>query len=85
MLAGFAIYLPELFESRTRGTGVSFAYNFGRLAAAAGSFGSAYLTTRVFGGFGGAAPLRYSAMAMSVVFLMGLVVACFAPETREQA
>lgn len=44
VFAGFAIYLPELFPSRLRSTGTSFCYNFGRFAAAAGSFSSATLT-----------------------------------------
>lgn len=82
VFAGFSIYLPELFSARTRGTGVSFAYNLGRFAAAGGSFGSAFLTTGLFSGFPTPDPLRYSAMTMCAVFLVGLVVAFFAPETR---
>jgi MFS family permease len=84
VFAGFAIYLPELFGARARGTGVSFAYNLGRFAAAAGSFVSALLTTRVFAGFAYPAPLRYAAMTMCSVFLLGLIAALFAPETRGQ-
>ena len=84
VFAGFAIYLPELFSARVRGTGVSFAYNLGRFAAAGGSFVSALLSTRVFAGFAAPAPLRYSAMVMCVVFLIGSVASRFAPETRGQ-
>ena len=84
LFAGFSIYLPELFASRTRGTGVSFAYNLGRFAAAAGSYASALLTTKVFAGYASPAPLRYSAMSMCAVFLIGLVAAAIAPETRGQ-
>lgn len=82
VFAGFSIYLPELFAARVRGTGVSFAYNLGRFAAAGGSFVSAVLTTRVSDGFASPAPLRYSAMTMCSIFLLGVVAACFAPETR---
>lgn len=82
VFAGFAIYLPELFGARARGTGVSFAYNLGRFAAAGGSFVSALLSTRMFGGFDAPAPLRYSAMIMCAVFLIGVVASLFAPETR---
>lgn len=82
VFAGFAIYLPELFGARTRGTGVSFSYNIGRFAAAAGSVGSALLTTRLFGDFAPPEPLRYSAMVMCSVFLVGLLVTMIAPETR---
>ena len=84
VFAGFSIYLPELFGARTRGTGVSFAYNFGRFAAAGGSFGSALLTTELFGRFAAPAPLRYSAMVMCAVFLVGLFTTFIAPETRDR-
>lgn len=82
VFAGFSIYLPELFGARSRGTGVSFAYNLGRFAAAGGSFISALLTTRIFGGLQSPLPLRYSAMVMCSVFLLGVVAAFVAPETR---
>lgn len=82
VFAGFSIYLPELFGARVRGTGVSFAYNLGRFAAAGGSFASALLTTRLFDGFPSPDPLRYAAMVMCSVFLLGLVATWFAPETR---
>lgn len=82
VFAGFSIYLPELFGARVRGTGVSFAYNLGRFAAAGGSFASALLSTRMFAGFDAPAPLRYSAMVMCAVFLIGIVASRFAPETR---
>jgi MFS family permease len=82
VFAGFAIYLPELFSARARGTGVSFAYNLGRFAAAGGSFLSALLTTQVFSGYAAPAPFRYSAMVMCGVFIIGLIAAFRAPETR---
>ncbi|HEX8296146.1 MAG TPA: MFS transporter [Chthoniobacteraceae bacterium] len=80
--AGFAIYLPELFPSRLRSTGVSFCYNIGRFAAAAGGFFSSALTVKVFGGYAHPLPLRYSAMVMCSIFLIGIVTLLFAPETR---
>ncbi len=85
VFAGFAIYLPELFPSRLRSTGVSFCYNLGRFAAAAGSFYSSELS-KFFAAKGHAAPLplRYSAMTMCVIFLIGLVTLLFAPETKDQ-
>jgi len=82
VFAGFAIYLPELFGAKVRATGVSFAYNLGRFAAAGGSFLSAWLTTRLFARFAYPAPLRYAAMTMCSIFLLGLIAALFAPETR---
>jgi MFS family permease len=85
VFAGFAIYLPELFPSSLRGTGTSFCYNLGRFAAAGGSFFSAVLSKRVFavpGNPNSPLPLRYSAMSMCAIFLVGLAVLPFAPETR---
>ena len=83
--AGFAIYLPELFPSRLRSTGISFCYNLGRFAAAAGSFYSAILTKDVFGKFPLPLPLRYSAMTMCAIFLVGIITVFFAPETKGKA
>ena len=82
VFAGFSIYLPELFGAKVRGTGVSFCYNLGRFMAAAGSLVSAALTTRVYAGYPGPLPLRYAAMTMCVVFLLGFVAAYLGPETR---
>jgi MFS family permease len=82
--AGFAIYLPELFPSRMRSTGTSFCYNLGRFAAAAGSLFSAKLATGVYGDYGSPLMERYSAMTMCVIFLAGLAILPFAPETKDQ-
>jgi MFS family permease len=82
VFAGFAIYLPELFPSRVRSTGTSFCYNLGRFAAAAGSFFSAVLSKEVFAAYVPPLNLRYSAMAMCCIFLIGLLTLPFAPETK---
>jgi len=85
VFAGFAIYLPELFPSKLRSTGTSFCYNLGRFAAAGGSFFSASLTSGVYGSYasqGADLPLRYAAMTMCVIFLVGIFVLPFAPETK---
>lgn len=82
--AGFAIYLPELFPGSLRSTGTSFCYNLGRFAAAGGSFFSAYLTKlfAIPNDPGSSLPLRYSAIAMCSIFLVGLFTLPFAPETK---
>jgi MFS family permease len=81
--AGFAIYLPELFPGSLRSTGTSFCYNLGRFAAAGGSFFSAYLTTLfATSDKTSVLPLRYSAITMCAIFLIGLFTLPFAPETR---
>lgn len=82
VFAGFSIYLPELFPSGLRGTGTSFCYNLGRFAAAGGSFFSAMLSQGVYGKYPTPLPLRYSAMTMCAIFLVGLAALPFAPETR---
>jgi len=84
VFAGFSIYLPELFPSSLRSTGTSFCYNLGRFAAAGGSFFSALLSQHVFGNFKSPLPLRYSAMTMCAIFLIGICTLPFAPETKGQ-
>src|SRR5688500_2964071 len=77
LFGGYAIYFPELFPTSLRSTGVSFCYNVGRFVAAVGPTILGYLTANVFEG-----NLRHGGMAMCAVFLLGLFVLPFAPETR---
>src|ERR1700691_2381110 len=79
LFGGFAIYFPELFHTRLRSTGTSFCYNVGRLIAAAGPFALALLTSRVFASTD--EPMRYAGITMCLVFLLGLAVLPWAPET----
>jgi MFS family permease len=82
LFAGYAIYFPELFPTRLRATGTSFCYNVGRLVAAVGPVALGLLTSRVYAGT--AEPLRYAGITMSLVFLVGLAVLPWAPETKGQ-
>ncbi|MCW1916452.1 MFS transporter [Luteolibacter sp. GHJ8] len=84
ILAGFAIYLPELFPSRLRSTGTSFCYNLGRFAAAGGSFFSAALAQSAYGNFGSPMMERYSAMTMCAIYIVGIVAVIWAPETKDK-
>jgi hypothetical protein len=79
LFGGYAIYLPELFPTRVRSTGVSFCYNAGRLVAAVGPLGLGLLTSRVYHG---PDAMRFAGMTLCLVFLLGLAVLPFAPETK---
>jgi len=85
LFGGYAIYFPELFPTRLRSTGTSFCYNVGRFIAAAGPSVRSLLTGVVFAGSGlvdKSLPLRYAGLTMCSVFLIGLIVLPFAPETK---
>jgi MFS family permease len=82
LFAGFTIYLPELFGPSARGTGVSFAYNAGRFAAAAGGLGSAWLSGVAYSGLPAPMPLRLAAITMCGIFIIGIVASMLAPETK---
>ncbi len=82
LFAGYAIYLPELFPTRLRSTGTSFCYNVGRFAAATGPLVKIPLTNFFRDTLGFAEPLRPAGMAMCGVFLIGLLVLPFLPETK---
>jgi MFS family permease len=82
LFGGYAIYFPELFPTRLRSTGTSFCYNGARFVAAAGPAALGLLTSRVFSGQ--TEPIRYAGVAMCSIFLIGLLVLPFAPETRGQ-
>ncbi|MCE9545740.1 MAG: MFS transporter [Planctomycetia bacterium] len=82
LFGGYAIYFPELFPTRLRSTGTSFAYNVGRFVAALGPLFLGALATGVFQHH--AEPLRWACVSMSAVYLIGLAALPFAPETRGQ-
>jgi MFS family permease len=80
LFGGYAIYFPELFPTRLRSTGTSFCYNVGRFVAAFGPLVKIGLNY-AFSGYGDNS-LRYGGMTMCVVFLIGLFVLPFLPETK---
>ena len=74
--SGYAIYFPELFPSRLRGTGGGFCFNMGRIIAAPVLFLTAWMQQSM--GF----TTNQTATWLSGFFLLGLIVVRYAPETR---
>ena len=83
VFGGFAIYFPELFPTRLRGTGVGFCYNTVRYLAAAFPPMLMYLNRQLLE-HGVADPFRKAATILSFIFLLGLVALIWAPETKGQ-
>ena len=77
IFSGFPIYLPELYPTRLRATGAGFCFNAGRILASISPFMTGWLVTTL-GSFGRAASM------VALIYLVGLVVLWFAPETRGQ-
>jgi MFS family permease len=78
MHAGYAVYFPELFPTRLRGTGGGFCFNVGRVLAAPILFLSGWMQKAR-----GISP-EDAATLLSLLFLAGVVVLPLAPETRGQ-
>jgi MFS family permease len=90
VFGGYAIYFPELYPTRLRSTGTGFCYNVARYLAAALLFLSAPLAG-LFASFGltllsslGSVDsgFRYASISVASVFLLGLLILPFAPETK---
>ncbi len=74
--AGYAIYFPELFPTHLRATGTGFCFNGGRIVSAG---------ALVFSGWLKGLPnmeLRLAVTLLALLFLLGLVVLKFLPETK---
>jgi len=77
IFSGFPIYLPELYPTSLRATGAGFCFNAGRILASTGPLLTGFLVTSL-GSFGRAAS------AVALIYLVGLAILPFAPETRGQ-
>jgi MFS family permease len=75
IFSGFSIYLPELYPTALRATGSGFCFNAGRVLASASPFLTGWFVA-VLGSFGRAAS------TVALIYLLGLVVLFFAPETK---
>lgn len=79
MHAGYAIYFPELYPTRLRGTGTGFCFNGGRILAAPVLFLTGWMQkSRGFS-------LDDAASLLSLLFIVGALVLILAPETKDQA
>jgi MFS family permease len=76
VFAGYSIYFPELFPTRLRGTGVGFCYNTVRYLAAP--------APTLFGILASQMSFRTAAMAMTSVYVIGMIALIWAPETKGQ-
>jgi hypothetical protein len=74
------LYLPELFRTGVRATGQGFSYNFGRILAAMGVLQTGNLMKDVFKD-----NYPQALSVVSLVYLIGLVLICLAPETHGKA
>jgi MFS family permease len=74
MHAGYAVYFPELFPTRLRGTGTGFCFNMGRLVAAIALLALGFLQTHH--------PVHIAWAILCFLFLLGPIIILFAKETR---
>jgi hypothetical protein len=74
MHAGYAVYFPELYPTRLRGTGAGFCFNMGRLATAAAFF--------IFGVI--SVTPETKAVILAPLYLVGVAVVLCTVETRGQ-
>jgi MFS family permease len=70
-----AVWLPELYPTRSRATGIAFAFNAPRFIAFLGPLFAGTLIVQ-FGGFSTAA------MIFTLIYILGFVVTPFLPETK---
>ena len=70
-----SVWMPELFPTRMRATGMAFAFNAPRFVAFLGPLFAGMLIAQ-FGGF------SKMAVAFSFIYVLGFVVVPFLPETK---
>lgn len=76
MHAGYAVYFPEIYPTRLRGTGAGFCFNAGRILAAPLMLARGWMQRDW--GF----TLDSASTAMAWLFLAGLLLLPFLPETK---
>ena len=81
VFGGYSIYFPELFPTRLRGTGVGSCYNTVRYLAAGFPAMLMFLNRQLVEANVNE-PFRKAATILSFIFVLGLVVLIWAPETK---
>jgi MFS family permease len=76
--AGYAIYFPELFPTHLRASGSGFCFNGGRIVAASALVLSGWLKSQR------GMDLRLAITLLGVLYLLGLLIILFMPETKDQ-
>ena len=74
-LGWLPLYLPELFPTHVRATGTGVAFNWGRVATAAGVLAAGELMRHFDGDY------ARVGQATCLVYALGMVAICFAPDT----
>ncbi|QDT90091.1 MFS transporter [Gimesia algae] len=80
MHAGYAIYFPELYPTRLRGTGTGFCFNAGRILAAPILFLAGWMQSTAVG-----LTLAQTATTLSMLYIIGAILPYFAKETKGSA
>lgn len=78
------LYLPELFPTRLRSSGEGFCFNVGRVISAIGAYFTGHLVKLFRSDQVGPDPAATAkaAAVMATIFLVGIIVLFFAPETK---
>lgn len=71
------VWLPEFYPTHLRATGAAFVFNAARFIAFLGPLTSGAIISKL-GGYG------VAATAVGLIYILGLIVAPFCPETRGQ-
>lgn len=71
------VWLPEFYPTHLRATGAAFVFNAARFVAFLGPLTAGAIISRL-GGYG------IAATAVGMIYVLGLIVAPFGPETRGQ-
>ena len=83
LFGGYAIYFPELFPTRLRTSGTSFCYNGARFVAAVAPSALGLMQRKFLEVYDDRIlAFRYAGIVMCAIFIVGMLVLPFAPETR---